>query len=112
VCVGSFEATKTFKRDRLPSASALAGARESIIAWWQDAWLNDSALRTRFERETMAALPVGSVASTDDVFAALEWRRLRLRQDQQVQGWAGADRLGRQPHPDDLLRRTRRRRSQ
>ena len=90
MCVGSFEATKTFKRDRLPSASALAGARERIIAWWQDAWLNDSALRTRFERETMAALPVGSVASTDDVFAALEWRRLRLRQDQQVQEWAGA----------------------
>jgi len=78
------------KRDRLPSASALAGARESIIAWWQDAWLADSALRTRFERETMAALPVGGGASTDDVFAAMEWRRLRLRQDQQVQEWAGA----------------------
>jgi len=77
------------KRDRLPSASALAGARESIIAWWQAAWLADPALRTRFERETMAALPVGSGASTDDVFAALEWRRLRLRQDQQVQEWAG-----------------------
>jgi hypothetical protein len=52
--------------------------------------LPDSGLRTRFERETIAALPVGAGASTDDVFAALEWRRLRLRQDQQVQEWAGA----------------------
>jgi len=78
------------KRDRLPSASALAGARESIIAWWEDAWLPDRALRTRFDRETLAALPVSSGASTEDVFAALEWRRLRLRQDQQVQEWAGA----------------------
>ena len=78
------------KRDRLPSASALAGARESIIAWWEAAWLPDPALRTRFERETVAALPIGRGASTVDVFAALEWRRLRLRQDQQVQEWAGA----------------------
>jgi HNH endonuclease len=78
------------KRDRLPSASALAAVRENIIGWWTDAWLPDSALRMRFERETIAALPVGAGASTEDVFAALEWRRLRLRQDQQVQEWAGA----------------------
>jgi hypothetical protein len=77
------------KRDRLPSAAALAGARESIIGWWQDAWLRDPALRIRFERETAAALPVGAGALIEDVFAALEWRRLRLRQDQQVQEWAG-----------------------
>jgi hypothetical protein len=77
------------KRDRLPSASALAGARESIIAWWENAWLPDPALRARFERETAAALPVTTGASTDDVFAGVEWRRLRLRLDQQVQEWAG-----------------------
>jgi SAM-dependent methyltransferase len=77
------------KRDRLPSASALAGARESIVGWWQDAWLRDPALLVRFERETVATLPVGIGASTEDVFSALEWRRLRLRQDQQVQEWTG-----------------------
>jgi HNH endonuclease len=43
------------KRDRLPSASALAGARESIIAWWENAWLPDPALRARFERVRSAA---------------------------------------------------------
>ena len=77
------------KRDRLPSASTLAGARAGIIAWWNDAWLADEALRGRFEREASAALPIGANASVDDVFAALEWRRLRLRQDQQVPEWNG-----------------------
>ncbi|PDT50591.1 hypothetical protein ATY30_00680 [Sinorhizobium americanum] len=77
------------KRDRLPSASALAAARESIVAWWEQAWLPDEALQRRFEREIVAALPVGTGASTEDIFAALEWRRLRLRQDQQVPEWAG-----------------------
>lgn len=78
------------KRDRLPSASALAGARLSIIAWWEEAWLQDQALQIRFQRETAAALPISQGASIDDVFAALEWRRLRLRQDQQVPEWSGA----------------------
>ena len=52
------------------------------MGWWENAWLSDPALQTRFERETTAALPVSSNASTEDVFAGLEWRRLRLRQDQ------------------------------
>jgi hypothetical protein len=54
-----------------------------------NAWLTDPILRSRFERETVAALPVGIGASTEDVFAGVEWRRLRLRQDQQVPEWAG-----------------------
>jgi SAM-dependent methyltransferase len=78
------------KRDRLPSASALAGARQSIMAWWEEAWLQDQALQIRFQRETAAALPISQGASIEDVFAALEWRRLRLRQDQQVPEWSGA----------------------
>lgn len=78
------------KRDRLPSAAALADARGSVLAWWEAAWMSDPALADRFGREAAAALPVVNVASTEDVFAALEWRRLRLRQDQQVQEWPGA----------------------
>lgn len=73
----------------MPSASALAYARENILTWWENAWLIDPTLRTRFDREAMAALTVGIGASTEDIFAALEWRRLRLRQDQQVQEWTG-----------------------
>lgn len=78
------------KRDLLPSAAALAAAHDSIIAWWDEAWLADPALRIRFERETAAALPVTRGASAEDVFTAVQWRRLRLRQDQQVPEWPGA----------------------
>ncbi len=77
------------KRDRLPSGPALAGAREHVLAWWREAWLADPANRRRFELEAMAALPIERGAEVEDVFAALEWRRMRLRQDQQVQEWAG-----------------------
>ena len=81
---------RRLKRDRLPSAAALASARSSVLAWWRDAWLSDPALESRFWREAAAALPVRAGASPEDVFVALEWRRLRLRQDQQVQEWQGA----------------------
>jgi SAM-dependent methyltransferase len=77
------------KRDRLPSARALAGARESIISWWDTAWRNDPGLASRFDRESFAALPIIRGATSDEIFAGLEWRRLRLRQDQQVSEWAG-----------------------
>jgi SAM-dependent methyltransferase len=80
------------KRDRLPSAAALAAARDGIQAWWRQAWEDDSALADRFWREADAALPLQSGRDLDEAFAGLEWRRLRLRQDQQVQEWAGVNR--------------------
>src|SRR5262249_32862224 len=78
------------KKDLLPSASVLAGAQESIIGSWEQAWVPDAALRQRFEREVAAPLPVGGNTSVEDVCAAVEWRRLPLRQDQQVQEWTGS----------------------
>jgi hypothetical protein len=78
------------KRDRLPSAGALAAAHAEIVGWWDAGWRADAALDGRFRREVVAALPVGVDAASEDVFAALEWRRLRLRQDQQVEEWMGA----------------------
>jgi hypothetical protein len=77
------------KQDRLPSAGALAAAQETMVAWWEAAWRTDPVLSQRFDREVAAALPVPSDARSDDVFAALEWRRLHVRQDQQVEEWAG-----------------------
>jgi SAM-dependent methyltransferase len=77
------------KRDRLPSAAALYAARDGLKSWWRQAWEDDDALAERFWREIDAALPVQGGRDLDDVFAGLEWRRLRLRQDQQVQEWAG-----------------------
>ena len=78
------------KRDRLPSAAALASARPQILTWWTSAWEADPALGPRFHREAAAALAVASAADPEELFAGLEWRRLRLWQDQQVQEWAGA----------------------
>ena len=75
------------KRDRLPSAAAMAGARDNIIGWWEMAYLEDNALRSRFLREAAAALPVGDSSEVTAVYDGLDWRRLRLRQDQQVPEW-------------------------
>ncbi len=79
------------KRDRLPSASALMAARNGMEKWWRQAWEADDALAQRFWLEAEAALPLGSSRDLDDVFSGLEWRRLRLRQDQQIQEWSGPD---------------------
>ena len=78
------------KRNRLPSAEALKASRDGLQSWWRQAWESDDALASRFWREVDAALPTHASRDLDDVFAGLEWRRLRLRQDQQVQEWPGA----------------------
>ncbi|WP_415643800.1 HNH endonuclease domain-containing protein [Sphingomonas antarctica] len=75
------------KRDLLPSATLLASSRQRIVAWWEDAWLEDNLLGEVFIREAAAALPIECAATPAEVFSALEWRRLRLRQDQQLPEW-------------------------
>lgn len=81
------------KRDRLPSAAAMANARNRIIRWWEAAYLEDDALRSRFLREAAAALPLNDAVGTTAVYDALDWRRLRLWQDQQVPQWTPANAL-------------------
>lgn len=85
------------KRDRLPARDAMAAARPFVFDWWQRAWLDDAALGPRFLREAAAALPIDDAPDLDGIWAALEWRRLRLRQDQQVPEWGGV--TERQPPP-------------
>jgi SAM-dependent methyltransferase len=78
------------KGNRLPSGPALARAREPILAWWRDAWGGDAALARRFASEARAALPLdGDEITGEAVFAGLEWRRLRVSQDQQAPEWQG-----------------------
>jgi hypothetical protein len=75
------------KRDRLPSVSAMAGARPRVMEWWEGAWERQPHLADRFRREASASLVVSAKAELGDIFEALEWRRLRLRQDQQILEW-------------------------
>ncbi|MBA4286260.1 MAG: methyltransferase type 11 [Xanthomonadaceae bacterium] len=75
------------KRERLPSQARLSTARTNIQSWWERAWLDDPVLRQQFEREAEAALPIASADTLEHVFDGLEWRRLRLRTEQQVTEW-------------------------
>jgi hypothetical protein len=75
------------KRGRLPSAAIIAESRDRVVNWWQSAYLADEALASRFTREVSASLPVDDVGDLDDIYSALDGRRLRLIQDQQVPQW-------------------------
>jgi SAM-dependent methyltransferase len=80
------------KRDRLVTAGALEAARPRILAWWHDTYLADDALRLRFHEEARSSLPLRHDAepALEEVFAALDFRRLRLRQETQAPEWPGA----------------------
>lgn len=78
------------KRERLPSTRALASARPRIEGWWQDAYLGDPALRARFDAEAAAALPLAGGTHPASVYEGVEWRRLRLSQEQQLAEWTPA----------------------
>jgi hypothetical protein len=82
------------KRDRLPSASTLTHAQDFVVDWWERAWPVDDVLKQRFVREAAATLPLGTNPSATEIFAGLEWRRLRLAQDQQVEEWSGVKQVG------------------
>jgi len=86
------------KRDRLPSAETLTAARDRIVRWWTEAWLPVHLLRERFEREASAALPVADPGNLDEVFAGVEWLRLRLRTSANLIGTPERRRLG----PSDI----------
>jgi SAM-dependent methyltransferase len=75
------------KRDRLPSAAVLADSRGRMIVWWERGYLSDEALSARFLREVTASLPIVEGEGAPAIFAAVEWRRLRLLQDQRVPEW-------------------------
>lgn len=80
------------KRERIVSATALAAAKPRIIAWWQDAYLDAPApVRRRFAEEarTTLPLPLDRTPDLDEMFAALDFRRLRLLQETQLPQWPG-----------------------
>jgi len=83
------------KRDRLPSAAVLDGARERIEYWWKAGYsLAEDRLKTdQFFLEARTSLPamnnIGDLIGTDGVFKAVGVQRLRLKQNQQIPEWSG-----------------------
>ena len=76
------------KGDKLPSASTLAGARERMMTWWQQAYL-DSSLEERFLIEAGASLPTLAPGDTGlaAIYESLKHQRARLKADQQLPEW-------------------------
>jgi len=80
------------KRGRIVSAAALAEARPRILAWWQDTYVDaDASIRARFSEEARTTLPLAPdrAPDLDELFAALDFRRLRLKQETQLAEWQG-----------------------
>jgi hypothetical protein len=62
------------------------------MSWWQYAYVGgDSATRLRFAEEASSTLPMPHDRALDleALFGALDFRRLRLRQETQMPEWAG-----------------------
>jgi hypothetical protein len=83
------EVNQKLKRDRLPSAAALARAESRIIGWWQQAYLGktDTPLPDQFLQQARTSLPAFSTAAPGDIFASVTLQRIRLRHDQQAPEW-------------------------
>ena len=82
------------KRDRLPGDGVLRSTGAPIQDWWQRAYLVETGnvLPRHFTDEARASLPGLAHEETsplEEVFAALQVQRLRLRHDQQVPEWTG-----------------------
>ncbi len=78
------------KGEKIPAAATLEAARGAIKLWWQDAYLESGpAVRVRFNEEATTSLPVfaGGSVDLDDVFLALDFKRMQVRQETQAVEW-------------------------
>lgn len=80
------------KRDRIISAAVLNAAKPRILQWWQDGYIAAGpAMRARFTEEALTTLPISrdTELDLDNLFLALDFRRLRLHQETQMPEWTG-----------------------
>ncbi|KGJ90472.1 class I SAM-dependent methyltransferase [Thalassotalea sp. ND16A] len=78
------------KRDQLPSEKRLRNSKNRIKDWWQEAWLENTAINKQlFFSEANIALPGLSSdnQSKDDLFEALLLQQSRLKEMQQLREW-------------------------
>ncbi len=83
------------KRDRLPSAAVLNSARERVQDWWRAGYSlhANNPIADRFFLEARSSLPLihasDDLIAVEDVFDAVAFQRLRLKENQQIPEWAG-----------------------
>src|SRR5690606_7511501 len=86
------------KGARLPDAVTLQSAAERIIEWWHEGYRQAENPRVgeRFVREAAATLPTLGTAppELEDVFEAVNLKRLRLKHDQRVPEWSIKSAMG------------------
>jgi SAM-dependent methyltransferase len=78
------------KSGRIVAPHTLNKAKPQILEWWQSTYLNgDDTIRARFSEEAHSTLPITGKGAPDleELFQALDFRRLRLRQDTQIAEW-------------------------
>jgi hypothetical protein len=81
------------KSGLIVAAQALSDAKPRILAWWERGYLDAAEpIRARFAEEARSTLPLPPDRAPDleDLFAALDFRRLRLRQETRLPEWLGA----------------------
>ena len=77
------------KKDKIPSAFILDKAQDQICNWWNQAYLENEALKQRFQLEVQSSLPSidKTSLSNEIIFESICLQRNRLRHDQQVPEW-------------------------
>jgi hypothetical protein len=83
------------KRDRLVDVATLASARDRITDWWTRGYARalSRPVADRFVREAVATLsvdrPGDEARLLDEIYAGVEWQRMRLSNDQRLEEWSG-----------------------
>jgi hypothetical protein len=78
------------KAGQIIAAPTLAAAKPRILDWWRRGYQEaGDPIRARFAEEARSTLPLATEGAPDleDLFAALDFRRLRLRQETQLPEW-------------------------
>ncbi|WP_150277054.1 hypothetical protein [Halopseudomonas salina] len=83
------EAINSKKGDKLPSALLLENSKELILDWWGEAYVSEPKFSERFLIEAEAALPLVTPQSgLDEIFAAMQHQRAKLKASQQLAEWS------------------------
>lgn len=80
------------KRERPPSAIVLKEARELVLEWWKAGYLEvNTVTADRFYLEARSSLPLANAFASSiaagDVFDAVAFQRMRLKENRQIPEW-------------------------